>query len=195
MGLFKFLVKEIIKAAEEAKFTPDFSKTEYENWLDFIDKGGTSEEWKALKKQNKWKFKESDIETFEQYQNEIKSIVSKYYELMTRIEQFWSLLYQSNNYTGDIAISVEKMCLQDISYYKKLREIDIKYNKKPETNIPAFKRLAMLYEKQGKFENSVSVCKEAISFGMDEKGRMLRMIRKAGRTPTAEETALSENNI
>lgn len=195
MGLFKSLVKGIIKAAEEAKFTPDFSKTEYENWLNFIDKGGTSEEWKALKKQNKWKFKESDIETFEQYQNEIKSIVSKYYELMTRIEQFWSLLYQANNYTGDIAIRVEKMCLQDISYYKKLREIDIKYNKKPETNIPAFKRLAMLYEKQGKFENSVSVCKEAISFGMDEKGRMLRMIRKAGRTPTAEETALIENNI
>lgn len=31
-------------------FKPDFSKTEYENWLEYLHVGGTDSEWKELKK-------------------------------------------------------------------------------------------------------------------------------------------------
>jgi hypothetical protein len=45
----------------------------------------------------------------------------------------------------------------------------------------------MLYEKQGRFEEAVEVCKQAYSIGMDERSRMVRMIKKAGRNPTQDE--------
>lgn len=186
MGLFKLLKK--IKEAGE--FTPDFNKSEYENQLDFLDKGGNANSWDASKTANNWSFKLSEAEVFEQYQKELKPISNKYYGLMEKIQKSWSVLYNLNDYTGSLADRFEKDCLQDILYYKRMREIDIKYGEKTPTNIPAFKRLAMLYEKQGKYENAVTVCKEAISFGMDEKSRMIRMIKKAGRTPTAEEMTI-----
>ncbi len=44
------------------RFKPDFSKTEYDNWLDFLDNGGTSEEWESLKKKNLWHFKHDCVE-------------------------------------------------------------------------------------------------------------------------------------
>ena len=36
-------------------FQPDFSKTEYDNWLEYMHLGGTTAEWKALKKKCSWK--------------------------------------------------------------------------------------------------------------------------------------------
>lgn len=74
-----------------------------------------------------------------------------------------------------------------------MREIDIKYGERTPTNIPAFKRLAMLYERRTNYEKSVDICKQAISLGMDERSRMVRMIKKAGRTPTVDEHNIIEN--
>ena len=51
MGLFSRLFSGL-------KFKPDLSKTEYDNWLDFLENGGTSEEWASLKKKNSWHFKD-----------------------------------------------------------------------------------------------------------------------------------------
>ena len=83
-----------------------------------------------------------------------------------------------------------KDCLSNIAAYKEMLRIDRKYGQKTATNIPALKRLAMLYEKQGRFEDAVNVCKQAYSLGMDERSRMARMIKKAGRKPTQEEQSL-----
>ena len=30
-------------------FQPDFSKTEYDNWLEYLSQGGTTEKWKNFK--------------------------------------------------------------------------------------------------------------------------------------------------
>ncbi len=171
-------------------FTPNPNKTEYENWLDYLDKGGTTEEWEILKESNHFKFKVDKSQIFDQYQNEVKSVSDKYFSLMEKIQRNWSILYNLNDWFGTVAITLEKDCLDDITYYKTMREIDKKYGEKSPTNIPAFKRLAMLYEKQDKFEDAIAVCKEAFKYGMDERGRMLRMIKKAGRTPTTKEMAL-----
>jgi hypothetical protein len=74
-----------------------------------------------------------------------------------------------------------------------MRQIDIKYGEKTALNVPAFTRLAMLYEKQGEFEKAAAVCKEACLLGIDESQRMLRVIKKAGRQPTAEELELMKD--
>jgi hypothetical protein len=189
MGFFKALIKDIIK---EAKFIPDFSKTEYENWLDFIDKGGTSEEWNKLISVNNWCFKE-DI--YQKYQKEVKEVSDNYFYLLPLIQREWSVLHNLNQFNGQQAKEFEKMCLQDISYYIKMRNINLKYNEKSPLNVPAFTRLAMLYEKQEEFEKSAVICKEACILGIDERSRLLRMLKKAGRTPTAEENAIIESNF
>ncbi len=192
MGILKSLFKEIIKAAEEPKLTPDFSKTEYDNWLDFLSKGGSSEEWKALKKQNGWKFKQDPVDTFEVYRKEVKTVSDSYYSLLQIIQREWSVLYNLKEYNGKKAEEFEKMCLNDIYYYTEMRKIDLKYNEKTPLNVPAFTRLAMLYEKQGEYEKAAFICKEACVLGIDERSRLVRMLKKAGRTPTAEEAALIE---
>ncbi len=192
MGFLKSLFKEIVKAAEEAKFTPDFSKTEYDNWLDFLSKGGSSAEWKTLKKQNGWKFKRDPVDTFEKYQKEVKTVSDNYYNLLQVIQREWSVLYNLKEYNGKNAKEFEQICLTGINYYKEMQKIDLKYNEKTPLNVPAFTRLAMLYEKQGEYEKAVSICKQACTLGIDERSRLLRMIKKAGRTPTTEEATLIE---
>ena len=37
-------------------FQPDFSKTEYDNWLNYMSMGGTDAQWKSLKIKNNWNF-------------------------------------------------------------------------------------------------------------------------------------------
>lgn len=183
MGLFDLFKKK-------ATFAINPNKTEYENWLDFLESGGTSEEWERLKRIDSPTFAEDAVQRFNRYQEELKSVAAKYYVSIQLIEKEWSVLYNLQEYTGSRAEKFENTCLTSIKLYKKIHEIDLKYGEKTATNIPAYRRLAMLYEKQGFYEKSVAVCKEAISFGMDERSRMIKMIKKAGRTPTVEEAAL-----
>ena len=185
MGLFDLLKKK-------PTFTPNLDKTEYENYLDFLASGGTAEDWKRLKRINNIRFVEDDTVRFERYQKEVNVVANCYYSTMQQIEKEWSILYNLQEYAGNKADLFEKACKNNIELYKKMREIDLKYGEKTATNIPAYKRLAMLYEKQGHYEKSVAVCKEAISFGMDERSRMIRMIKKTGRATTPEELSLLE---
>lgn len=188
MGFLKALFNEIVKAGQETMFTPDFNKSEYDNCLEFVSQGGTSEQWEHLKRTNNWAFKKSKAEVFAQYEKEVECVSAAYFNLLQKIQKDWSALYNTNNYLGMRANAFEKACLQGIDYYKRMREIDQKYGQStPTANVPAFTRLAMLYEKQEKYEESVLVCKEAISLGIDERSRMIRMIKKSGRTPTTEE--------
>lgn len=184
MGLFS--------RKKQIKFVPNFKKPDYDNLLDFIDCGGSSKEWERLKKENKWVFPESEAEKYARYQKEVKVYADRYYKRMSEIQEAWSTIYNLGAYTGILADKFEKACLANIEDYREMRRIDSKYGEKTATNIPAFRRLAMLYEKQGRFEDAVEVCKHAYSLGMDERSRMARMIKKAGRKPTqAEERILS----
>ena len=175
-----------------ARFTPDFTKPDYDNWLNFIGYGGTQKEWEQLKKKNHWVFPEDETEKFMRYQKEVKKSSSAYYEQMQKIQKDWSVLYNLGSYTTPLAYKFEQDCLSNIENYKEMLRIDRKYGEKTATNIPAFKRLAMLYEKQGRFEDAVRICKQAYSFGMDERGRMAKMIKKACRQPTQEEQSILE---
>lgn len=188
MGLLKRLFRNPTPA-----FDPDFSKTEYDNWLDYLDRGGTTKEWEIIKRENMWVFSPDETKQSMKYQKEIKNISDKYFSLMKEIENDWSVLYNLGDYIGKLSNQFEKKCLEDIAYYEKMREIDIKYGERTPTNIPAFKRLAMLYERRTDYEKSVDICKQAISLGMDERSRMVRMIKKAGRTPTVDEHNIIEN--
>ena len=66
MGLFNFLKQRSFV------FQPNFRKSEYDNRLDFIAAGGTTQEWERLKAVNGWRFRESELERYERYQKELK---------------------------------------------------------------------------------------------------------------------------
>ena len=60
-------------------------------------------------------------------------------------------------------------------------------------SVRAYKRLSMIYEKQGNYENAFEICIEAIKNGIEYdgtksgfKGRAARMIKKSGITPDEE---------
>ena len=186
MGFLKFLFTE--KATDT--FKPDFTKSEYDNWLDYVSMGGTDGQWKSLKRENKWSFQKDSTEIFMEYQKEVKPVADKYYTLLEKIEKDWSTLHNLKDYTGTLSQEIEQECLDSIHWFNKMHAIDIKYSETSPKNIPAFKRLAMLYERRSDYERAIDVCKQAISLGMDERSRMLRMIKKSGRTPTADELEL-----
>ena len=48
MGLFNILFKK----TGQTNFVPDFQISEYDNWLNFLNNGGTTEEWESLKIKN-----------------------------------------------------------------------------------------------------------------------------------------------
>lgn len=190
MGLINKLLKAKIP---QLSFTPDFELSEYDNWLNFLDAGGSKKEWEILKKENNWDFAEDETEVFLQHQNGIKPISDKYYSQLEAIQENWSIMYNLKKYTGKHADKFEQMCLDNILLYKQKTAIERKHGDTTPQNAPAFKRLAMLYEKQEDFEKSVAVCINALNngaYGDGMRNRLSRMIKKAGREPTIEELSL-----
>lgn len=124
---------------------------------------------------------------------EHKKITDEYFPQMHSIEEDWYILYNLKDFSGERAHALLQKCIENINLYKKMAKIEQAYGETPPPNAPAFKRLAMLYEKQGRYEESISVCTDALKSGAWGDGmrpRLARMIKKAGRTPTAEEMKL-----
>ena len=145
-----------------------------------------------------WKNRERKLEEFNQYQKILKPISDKYLTGLQKLESDWSIIYNLKAYDDYRGEEYESDCKQNIELYKKMAQIEKKYNELPPSNAPAFKRLAMLYEKRGLFEASVSVCVDALqsgAWGDGMQARLARMIRKAKRMPTETESFLIDNDF
>ena len=126
----------------------------------------------------------------------MRPIWNEYYDKLKSIEQDWSKLYNSKRYTGKFADMFETACLKNIALYKKMSKMEREHGETPPPNAPAFKRLAMLYEKQGLYEKASLVSQDALKHGAWGDGmakRFKRMIEKANRTPSPEEQWFIEN--
>lgn len=188
MGLLNLLFGK-----STSTFEPNFSETEFDNWLDYLDKGGTTREWEILKKENNWSFAEDETEKHFAYEKELRPVFNKYNKLLDLIQHQWPDLYKSKDYNSKLAAKIEKECDEAVSYFKEIQKIDSKYNQPVMNGSPIFTKLALLYERRGDYEKSIKVCKMAIEIGMDESKRMEKLIRKAGREPTSEEFSLLES--
>lgn len=187
MGLFSFL-----NSKKDKGFMPDFSKTEYENWLCFLDQGGTSQDWNKLKKENKWVFKKDPVKADSQYESKFRPLFNEYFNSAAKIKSQWSVISNEKIYNGRRVEQFVDLCNYNIEAYRKMVALENKYNKDHLQEAEGYKRLAMLYEKQGEIDKVISVCKEAIQQG-DVKSmpsRLARMIKKLNREPTEEELTL-----
>lgn len=118
---------------------------------------------------------------------------------MEAIESDWSVMYNLKDYEGERASIFIQNCKNNIEAFKIWKKISEKYKQDSPPCVPAYKRLAMIYEKQGLYENAAAVCVEALTMNatVDDtkagmKGRLTRMIKKAGRQPSQQEFLLLE---
>lgn len=165
------------RKSKKVNFIPDFKLTEYDNWLDFLEQGGISEEWDALKKKNGWKFKPNAEAQFEK---EFRPAFRKYLTGTQKIKDEWSIIYNSKTYIGGRADHFEQQCLQNIDDYKIVHAIEKKYHKDHMTSVEGYKRLCMLYEKQKRYDKAVAVCKDALKLSKfpDMQSRLEKISKK-----------------
>lgn len=127
------------------------------------------------------------------YDNSWKIASSKYYDGLQKIESQWSVLYNLKCFSGPKAEKFITLCEDNIQAFFILQHIEKKYGEDSPPSVPAFKRLAMIYEKQKDFASAIKVCMDAIKCGATVdgskggmQGRLARLVKKAGITPTAE---------
>lgn len=91
-----------------------------------------------------------------------------------------------------------KLIAKNIALFKQMAQIEKRHGDSSPPNVPAYKRLAMLYEKRGLFEESMTVCVDALqndAWGDGMQARLARMIKKANRQPTEAELFLIEKDF
>lgn len=108
-----------------------------------------------------------------------------YFKNMEQIEVMWSVLQNLKGFTTPQASALENLCTKNITEYKLY--INTYDGAEPPHHAPAYVRLAMLYEKQNRFEDGINICVDAIKNGAYEDGskgkmygRLARLIKKSG---------------
>ena len=134
-----------------------------------------------------------------EYNNDIQAIIKKYYTGVENIEAMWSVMHNLKITNGEKADLFEKACYENIDDLKALidAEESINYPNDIPPHVPAFVRLAMLYEKQERYEEAINICGAAIKCGAVNDGskgkmygRLARLIKKSGISPSPEITSL-----
>ena len=124
---------------------------------------------------------------------------SVYYNGMEEIESMWSVItnlgiYNTNE--SDILINKCIKNIEDLTTMLKCAKT-IEYDSSYPPHVPAYVRLAMLYEKREDYKSGIDICVEAIRHGAINDGskgkmygRLARLIKKSGIEPTEEMISL-----
>ena len=101
----------------------------------------------------------------------------------------WSVMYNLKITSGEKADIFETKCRQNLLDLLEMLKAQEQYgfDSSMPPHVPAYVRLAMLYEKQEKYQEAIDVCVEAIKLGAVNDGnkgkmygRLARLIRKSG---------------
>lgn len=119
----------------------------------------------------------------------IRKYVDRYYKGSEEIESMWSVMYNLKVTSGEKADAFEVKCRQNILDLFEMLKAQEQYgfDSSMPPHVPAYVRLAMLFEKQEKYQKAIDICVEAIKFGAINDGnkgkmygRLARLIRKSG---------------
>lgn len=110
-----------------------------------------------------------------------------YYNNLEKLEERYSVLYNLGLIEGSEVDDFIELCERNIMEFKRYKEACASYKEEMPRNVPAYKRLAMIYEKQGRYEEAIEICAAAIHDGVVDdgtkgrmRGRLARLIRKYG---------------
>lgn len=97
-----------------------------------------------------------------------------YYNGFVQINALWSKIRNSKDFSGLDAKQLESMCYKNLELlrvYNIKERADLGHYEMP-PSVPAYTRLAMLYEKQGKYKEALRVTEDALSVGAHCNGSM-----------------------
>lgn len=126
--------------------------------------------------------------------------IDKYYKGLEEIEAMWSVMYNLKIVNGKQADIFEEKCRNNITDLYQMLDVNkkCKLDATMPTHVPAYVRLAMLYEKQERYADAIDICVESIKAGAMNDGnkgkmygRLARLIRKSGITVNDEVLELS----
>lgn len=132
-----------------------------------------------------------DCFEFNDRRNEMWSASEKYFSGVEQIESMWSVMYNLGITSGTEADSFVEKCHANLLDLQNMLEVNRKYGYDDTIppHVPAYVRLAMLYERQQDYEKAIDVCVEAIHVGAVNDGnkgkmygRLARLIKKSGIT-------------
>lgn len=109
-------------------------------------------------------------------------VVADYFQSMEKIQKNASLLYQAGITSGEPMDELISQCRENIELFDKWKAMSIDSGEELPVNVPAFKRLAIIYDRQGKYDLELEVCKEAIARGLDMgmESRAAKCAKKLG---------------
>lgn len=123
-----------------------------------------------------------------------------YFDGLEELESMWSVMYNLKITTGEKADAFEAKCKDNINDLYKMLNIGRKcgYDSTMPPRVPAYVRLAMIYEKQERYQDAINICAEAIKAGAINDGskgkmygRLARLIKKSGSNVSDDLLALS----
>ena len=128
-----------------------------------------------------------DLELMEFYDSEeyenIKRLQEAYYSQLEKIQEAWSVLYNLKAYDSEMADQFESACMENIRRYHEMRKAEegTPVEDDHDLSVPAYTRLAMLYERRKDYDAAIETCVASIrAKGVKgEYARLARMIKKS----------------
>lgn len=124
-----------------------------------------------------------------------QKINKKHMKLLEQIGQMYAVASNVMDCNGPQMAQVISLCRKDIALLPEYRDALEKYSSNYDSSLnelnywESYKRLAIIYEKQGKLQEAIDVCWEAINNGITNDGnssgfigRAARLTRKLGNT-------------
>lgn len=127
-------------------------------------------------------YKEPTRGQYDRYTN--SPIVKQHYKCVNREVELYKQVCQASDPFGWAAKELIRVCNDDIAISSEFRKLCVQCNQ-PIPLYPAFKYLAMLFEKRGEYQEAISTCEKAIAKGYDDddtksgmQGRIERLRKK-----------------
>ena len=109
--------------------------------------------------------------------------IDKHFKYLDEIDKLYKEARKLSSYNTDKMEDVICLCLKDIELAPYFLAYNIKEAKEYGVpledwlpNFPTFKRLSIIYEKQGKYLKAIQVCQQAVSLGFINDGTKEGMV-------------------
>lgn len=134
---------------------------------------------------------EEKIDRKNELMKQYKSILEKHGKLREQIGIQYTVAREKNGFDSKEMEAVVDLCKKDIDlagdvmeYYHRSESVN-GVHVDPSAYMDTFQRLAIIYEKQGKYDEAIEVCKQAIQYGIlrdgtqgGMQGRIARIMSK-----------------
>lgn len=109
--------------------------------------------------------------------NAYQNAENEHFDLMPKIDELYSSVMHSKDYTGSKAKRLEELCKKDISLapdvWKSMKHNSPQLRSRP--TYPSYRQLATLYTSRGEYDEAIGICRKAIRDGYNDDGTQMKM--------------------